>query len=40
VDPAHGDPVFMLEKYRRHQAEIATLRASLKSELERALKSN
>jgi type I restriction enzyme M protein len=38
VDAAHGDPVLMLEKYRKHQAEIASLRASIKSELESALK--
>jgi hypothetical protein len=38
VDAAHGDPVLMLEKYRKHQEEIARLRASLKSELESALK--
>src|SRR5215213_2260376 len=38
VDAAHGDPVLMLEKYRKHQEEIASLRASLKSELESALK--
>jgi hypothetical protein len=38
VDAAHGDPVLMLEKYRKHQAEISNLRASLKSELESALK--
>jgi len=38
VDAAHGDPVLMLEKFRKHQAEIANLRASLKSELESALK--
>jgi type I restriction enzyme M protein len=38
VDAAHGDPVLMLEKYRKHQEEIDTLRASLKSELENALK--
>ena len=38
VDASHGDPVLMLEKYRKHQEEIANLRASLKSELENALK--
>jgi type I restriction enzyme M protein len=38
VDAAHGDPVLMLEKFRKHQAEIATLRASIKSELESAFK--
>jgi type I restriction enzyme M protein len=38
VDAAHGDPVLMLEKYRKHQEEIASLRASIKSELESALK--
>jgi type I restriction enzyme M protein len=38
VDAAHGDPVLMLEKYRKHQEEIANLRASIKSELESALK--
>ena len=38
VDAAHGDPVLMLAKYRKHQEEIASLRTSLKNELESALK--
>jgi type I restriction enzyme M protein len=38
ADAAHGDPVLLLEKYRSHQAEIATLRAQLKSGLENTLK--
>ena len=38
VDAAHADPSVLLEKYRKHQAEIATLRGNLKSELEKALK--
>ena len=42
-EPEHGGcrarrPILMLEKYRKHQAEIGNLRASLKSELEKALK--
>ena len=37
VDAAHADPQVLLEKYRKHQAEIASLRANLKSELEKAL---
>ena len=38
VDAAHGDPLLILGKYRKHQEEIASLRASLKDELENALK--
>ena len=38
VDAAHTDPSVLLEKYQKHQAEIATLRANLKSELEKALR--
>jgi type I restriction enzyme M protein len=38
VDAAHTDPAVLLEKYRKHQDEIALLRANLKSELEKALK--
>ena len=38
VDAAHTDPTALLEKYRKHQDEIAALRANLKSELEKALK--
>ena len=38
VDAAHTDPSVLLEKYRKHQAEIATLRGDLKSELEKALR--
>ncbi len=37
VDAAHGDPLLLLEKYRKHQDEIASLRARLKTELENAL---
>jgi type I restriction enzyme M protein len=38
VDAAHADPSVLLEKYRKHQEEIASLRANLKSELEKALR--
>jgi type I restriction enzyme M protein len=38
VDAAHADPQVLLEKYRKHQEEIASLRANLKNELEKALK--
>ena len=38
VDAAHIDPSVLLEKYRKHQAEIATLRGDLKNELEQALR--
>lgn len=38
VDAAHIDPAVLLEKYRKHQTEIATLRGDLKSELEKAFR--
>ena len=37
-DAAHADPSVLLEKYRKHQAEIGALRGNLKSELEKALR--
>lgn len=38
LDPAHTDPALLLARYQEQLTEIAALRASLKSELERALK--
>jgi type I restriction enzyme M protein len=38
IDATHGDPALMLAHYQKQLAEIAVLRATLKSELEAALR--